>query len=136
MAKSGRRSKRMDIVNIEIQDPSGSTLFGFVGDTRDVARQVSWYDGFQGLARWLPKNQEGIIGYIFSVEVPERLRGTGIGRRMVEAALKQMRDVRAHSVFLHAAPWTGGDRFAAALEFGPVDCCPHDGGFVVMAKDL
>jgi GNAT superfamily N-acetyltransferase len=124
----------MDV--IEIEDPSGAKLLAFVGTPKDIADQVSSYDDFQELARWLPKNETGTIGYIFSVEVPERLRRTGKGRGIMEDALAQMKKTGARTAYVHAAPWTGGDRFASRLGFAPVDCCEGDGGFVVMSIDL
>lgn len=121
---------------LEFRPKKGGYLYGFYGDVESVAGTIEEYDNFQELPEWLRENETGTIGYIFSVEVPVKLRRKGIARNLVEKALEKMRKAEVTSVYVHASPWTGGDEFVSRLGFEPVECCEGDGGFSVWSMWL
>jgi GNAT superfamily N-acetyltransferase len=110
----GRGNHRVTHLWVEHPD-TNSELEALFATRGDLADEIEAQD--EATAECIRDLKDDPVGWIQNLKVTGDARGTGLGTRMVAAALETMRDQGVRSVWLIAIPEEGRGRMADLLRF-------------------
>ena len=104
-----------------LMGPGGDLVDDAYAELR-VGTAVELYDSVlahdRDLAYWLG-DEDGTVGWLSGIELPERYRGLGYGRQMLEQLIAEAEELEVRAIYLDATP--EAEPFYQALGFEPLD---------------